>query len=736
MRLNTINYLKKGTSLLFLVLLSGLLSATQDREDSLRQAIKTEENPIRRYHAMVLLASEFTPFQMDSARVLLEQSSMLSGAIEHPIERAAWLNISGNYNWYIRNQDSAMHNYRITYGMDYPGIIDRQAAAAVNMASLYSSWAYTDSALVYFNRAIDLFEESGDEAGSAHVSYSLGLLHIRRDNYELALRNLLQSLQYRQEQADTFDLMHTHNALGNVYMKLNNLNKSKEHYLTSSAMGENYTQHRILPSVYSNLAHLHLISLQDDEQGIFWAEKAIELGRERNNQEAVFSTFVNLGKMHQRRGDLEQARGMISGALDEFEGLVPIALMVGARNILAEVLLDLGDYNTAQQEAESALHGARTLESLDDMARAKQLFFRIDSLKGDYLGALTHYQASRILYDSIWKKDRADRLAELVIIYETEKKEAENLLLVEANVLKEEIIANQQRLLAWSIAAIGLFVLLVFSLFISWRNLRKKNSKLEHMHREITEKQAEIGRKNTILDKQTKELSQLNQTKDKFFSIIAHDLRGPFTALMGLVEILREDMETMDTQERKEIVSDLQVTSRRAYELTVNLLEWARVQRKMLVNEPRQVHIEEVINKSLHLLDFNIKRKGHRVQKDIAPVEVLVDPYLLQSVLTNLLNNSVKFTEQGGSICISASLGEEGLRICIEDNGIGIPAELLSQLYELNTNCRRIGTEGEGGTGLGLINSREFIELMGGQLEIKSEVGKGSCFCFTIPTSA
>ena len=729
-------YRLKHILLITLLMLSSQVLQAGQKKDSLRQAILTQEDPIRKQHAMALLAGELTPFQMDSARILLENSAMLSKAIHRPVERSAWLNLAGNFNWYDRNLDSAMVNYLITYGMDHPDISDRRAAAAVNLASLYNSRSKIDSAMLFYDRAIELFDELGDEAGIAHIHYSLGLFHNRRDNYELSLRNFLQSLEYREAQADTFDLMHTHNALASVYLNLDNPHKALEHYLESAAMGEYYSQHRILPSVYSNLANVYLTYLQDDEQGVYWADKALELAMQRNNIEALFTTKVNLGKMHQRKGNLDLALDMITGALEDYRQYMPSEVLVGASNILAGILIDLGRFDAARNELNTAMEAAIALGSLDDLSLSKLLMFRMDSLQGNYLQAIEHYQASRSLHDSIWQKERADRLAELEIIYETEKKEAENVLLKEANALKEEIIANQQRLLVLSIAAISLFILLLVSLYLSRRKLHRKNIELEEMHREVMDQQSQITSQNQLLEKQTRELIQLNKTKDKFFSIIGHDLRGPFTALFGLVDILQEDMDNMDEQEKRDMITDLQITSRRAYDLTINLLEWSKVQRNLLENKPRPVNLEQIIDQSLQMVNFHIKRKEQVVHKDISANETFVDPNLLQSVLSNLIGNAAKFTGVKGEIRITVKQGEKNLWFCVEDNGIGIPDELMGSLFELtDKSSHRKGTQGEDGTGLGLVNAKEFVQLMGGELKVESEVGKGSRFCFTIPTS-
>lgn len=703
--------------------------------DSLRLAIETERDPIKRYHAMALLAGDLIPQEMDSARILLEQSSWLAHETALPVERTAWLNLSGNYNWYTGNRDSAIVNYRITYYTDHPDVISRRSAAAVNLGALYSYKGVVDSIRYFYDRAVELFDEIGDEAGKAHVNYNLGIYYSRRNNYELALRNYLLALEYQEEIADTFSLIHTNNSIGNVYGKIDNTGSAREHYQKALDMIRFHPGHPAASSLYNNLSHLYIMNLEDFDKGLEYAEKGIAISIEQGDQQILFALYSNVGAMHYMLGEHEQTMEYLN-KIKEFD---PDRISAHFRARLpffyGRTYKHLGQMEEARAFLQEAIDRSKPIGSYDNLRMSYHLLFQIDSLEGKHWQANAHLQESYRYRDSIWQKDRADRLAELQIIYETEKREMENLMLKEANELNEKIIASQQRLVILSISASALFLLLVVSLWVSRNKMKNKNRQMHTMHNHLIEKQFQITQQNKTLDSQKKELTLMNQTKDKFFSVISHDLRGPFNALLGYLDILVEDFETMDDSKKQEMISELQKTSQRAYSLTVNLLEWSKVNRGMIANEPSDVDVHKVIEKTLGLLQFSLQTKTQKVEFRNIPGRYMarVDPNLLQSVMTNLVNNAIKFTHKNGLIRIETSHNGEGIKICVQDNGIGIPAGQIDSLFKPGNEFRQTGTENEAGTGLGLITAMEFIKMMGGDLHVTSEEGKGSSFCFTLP---
>jgi signal transduction histidine kinase len=239
---------------------------------------------------------------------------------------------------------------------------------------------------------------------------------------------------------------------------------------------------------------------------------------------------------------------------------------------------------------------------------------------------------------------------------------------------------------------------------------------------------------------QSKELIELNATKDKFFSILAHDLRGPLGNFMVLTEMMADDSQFLTPDETKGIMQDLKNTSRNIYNLLENLLEWSRMQRGQTAFKPKKLALAEVATDCVKLVDDSARKKTIDIIVDIPIyVEVFADINMLQCILRNLISNAIKFTRRGGSINLSAKPFDNGLiEVSVKDTGIGIKPEMVENLFRHDTNSSRKGTEDEPSTGLGLLLCKEFVEKHGGKIRVESDPdGKsgetGSTFYFTIP---
>ena len=229
-------------------------------------------------------------------------------------------------------------------------------------------------------------------------------------------------------------------------------------------------------------------------------------------------------------------------------------------------------------------------------------------------------------------------------------------------------------------------------------------------------------------------LIELNATKDKFFSIIAHDLRNPFNNILGHTELLVENYDELDDFKRKQLAQKLYTSSKNAYNLLENLLEWSRTQQDMIPFKPEHNNFLKIC----YEVTENIKpiAEAKNVRINIATpqtINLFADNNMIKTVLRNLISNAIKFSNRNGIINIFAEKGENNIAITVSDNGIGIDTQNASQLFDLKQKNSKNGTEGEKGTGLGLIICKEFIEKHNGKIWVESELGKGSDFIFTIP---
>jgi PAS domain S-box-containing protein len=229
-------------------------------------------------------------------------------------------------------------------------------------------------------------------------------------------------------------------------------------------------------------------------------------------------------------------------------------------------------------------------------------------------------------------------------------------------------------------------------------------------------------------------LRELNATKDKFFSIIAHDLKSPFNSIIGFSNLLARQIEEKDYAAIEKYAGIIQNSSQQAMDLLMNLLEWSRSQTGRIFFTPENNDLSELINQSIELF------YGYRQQKSIAIYSkilvnqpIFADKAMISTILRNLISNAIKFTKAGGEIIISSENKPNELVVTVSDNGVGIDEGSISKLFRIDQNHSTLGTEKEKGTGLGLLLCKEFVEKHGGRIWVESSQGKGSKFSFTIP---
>lgn len=248
--------------------------------------------------------------------------------------------------------------------------------------------------------------------------------------------------------------------------------------------------------------------------------------------------------------------------------------------------------------------------------------------------------------------------------------------------------------------------------------------------RDITERKLV---EKTLMESETR-LTELNATKDKFFSIVSHDLRNPVHTMLGTIQILNDDLDSMDTATIKKFVHNLHWTVGKLNGLLDNLLNWSLLQMNKIKFNPESISLNRMIQNSVELVSEQASSKNITFNFDISEgIVVLVDRDMVSSIFHNLLTNGLKFSFPGGIVVISTKLKDTDVEVTIEDFGTGIEQEKLNNLFVIGSNFTTQGTIGEKGTGLGLILCKEFVEKNGGKIRIESTPGEGSRFIFSLP---
>lgn len=252
--------------------------------------------------------------------------------------------------------------------------------------------------------------------------------------------------------------------------------------------------------------------------------------------------------------------------------------------------------------------------------------------------------------------------------------------------------------------------------------------------RDITDrKKAELA-----LKKSEAELKESNRTKDKFFSIIAHDLKNPFNSLLGFSDLLLKNHKKYDEEKREQAIELINDSSKNIFNLLENLLTWSRSQSDRITFSPQEIKVKTFIDEIVLLTQPTAKNKSIELLNGIKEdLSVYADKNMINTVLRNLITNAIKFTRKKGTVIVSATKikKQDFIEISVKDTGIGIPKDRINDLFRLDKNKSNPGTENESGTGLGLILCKEFVEKNKGRIWVKSKVDKGSKFIFTLPTT-
>jgi PAS domain S-box-containing protein len=241
-------------------------------------------------------------------------------------------------------------------------------------------------------------------------------------------------------------------------------------------------------------------------------------------------------------------------------------------------------------------------------------------------------------------------------------------------------------------------------------------------------------REKEILKNKNKELEQANATKDRFISILSHDLRGPFNSILGLAELLVENIDEYSKDKIKEFVDAIYETSNETFILLSNLLEWSRIQRDKATFNPTNLALQNLAKKSINPLKQSATDKKITIEIKISENLIIqADELMLNAIIRNLVSNAIKFTPENGLVIISAEKQSNILNLHITDTGVGMQEETVKSLFKLDKTNTTRGTKGEKGTGFGLLLCKELVDKHGGSIHVTSQVGKGSNFCIQLP---
>ena len=385
----------------------------------------------------------------------------------------------------------------------------------------------------------------------------------------------------------------------------------------------------------------------------------------------------------------------------------------------ADVYDGMSESFLAQQKYDSAFYYgkkgfkiASEVKSLETQTSISKTLYEIYKEKGDLANALNYFEQHKKLSDSLAREENNQSLA----ILKTElKHEEEKKVLVDQN----NSAIRKQRYIIYSV--VGLLVLMSLITILIKRN--QNAQKLLNL---------KLKEQNTLIEQREKQLIESNNTKNKLFSIVGHDLKGPIGALQGLLELFANNM--IKKGDVKSVLPSLKTSVDNTLFTINNLLSWGSSQMQRTTIFPEIKPIRELLENSLGLLSEMANKKSLSIINEVTQNgSVYVDEDHADVIIRNLLSNAIKFTPENGVIKIMTEDMGDAWKILISDTGVGIPEEIQKGLFLNQPNTSTFGTNNEKGTGLGLLLCKEMVEKNNGIIGVESEEGAGSTFYFTLP---
>lgn len=384
----------------------------------------------------------------------------------------------------------------------------------------------------------------------------------------------------------------------------------------------------------------------------------------------------------------------------------------GVYNLYGQILKERKQYANAIDSLNVGMKYAIGNSQKNRIISINKCLAEIYSETGDYLKAYQYRTREVAIIDSIQQSKATRALTQLENFYDLEARES----LIEKLEREKQIneIILRREVTVRNLLLIILTMTIVFAFF-------------------FLKLYASNGQNNIILKQNQKELQELNATKDKFTSIIAHDLKSPFNSILGFSTLLEKYSKKGDQEKVLEFTGHIQEVSSQTYKLLENLLEWSRSQTGKISFNPKALDIKIPVKNACDLMNPVAQRKEIEFEINVPTIAVHVDENMMHTILQNLLSNAIKYSYKKGRIYIDAYEENNKLYLKIRDEGVGMDEQSLQKIFHIDENISTVGTEGEKGTGLGLILSKEFIERHRGKISATSEEGKGSCFTIELP---
>ncbi len=514
------------------------------------------------------------------------------------------------------------------------------ANSLTNLGLLYSTQSYYEKAIEYYFDALRIFEAKDNIVGKGAIYNNIGAIYQNRKELELAEQYHSLSLDYKKKSGDMHGLGYSYNNLGIIHKKKGNLDKASDYFQKAYEIRYELEATRDIASTIGYIGKL-LILKNDYDNALKHLDSALTFYKKTNDQ-------AGISKTHNRIGQAFLGKKNTSEAEYHFRQSYDIAQRIGLTRMITKYYENLAKLNEE---------------------------------KSNYLKAYTFQKKYNSLTDSIYSKESKQRIYELQMMFDRER-EKQELELYKKSARINELNYEKQRLLKnFLIAGVILIVVLLLLLYNRYLVINKTNKLLQKRKEDISQNNKELINLNKILLEQKKKVDDLNQqlnqanknllesekhlikanaAKDKLFSIISHDLRNPFAAIVSFSRMLKRDIDDMDKEELKELTLDLDKAVANINDLLENLLYWSRSQTGKIEYNPQHIDLGKIVNDNIDLFLPKAKEKQISIENNInSNLTVWADQNMTDTVIRNLLSNAIKFTDSKGKIKLYSETNED-----------------------------------------------------------------------------
>lgn len=604
----------------------------------------------------------------------------------------AWINRSKDPHSALKSGEEALKIGRATDNKNL------QARSLNLMGVVYRNLGNYDKSINVYRNALRLAEEVKDSIQIAYSFNNIGGIYRLEGNNALALEYIIKALDVFEKLGNKEGMSFCTINIGLIYRRQGNYIKALE-YLNYTLRLREEIKDRPGRALAMNLiaeVHFDIGEMNAALKYYYEVEKEYEAVDDKKGLAATWGGIAGVfyeQKDFSKALEYRQKSLELSIKINYLEGQVHNHINLGL------IYAQLENFKQADIEFAEALKIANSMKEIYVQIDTYKNFAKYNELKNDFKEALHYFKKYTSLKDSVMKQENVALLAEMEAVYKSERAEKENSVLSKDLELKEK----QRNYLIVIVFLILVMVVIVYGRYYSKKIANKK-------------------------------LEESNAVKDTFFRLIAHDLKTPFNAIFGYTEILKEDFSQLTEKEKLKFIDNIGNAAKQSYQLLENLLMWSQSQAGRLDFNPLKIDLKLNILESKELLMPAAKNKNINIKIDCDDnLTVFADPQMLTTVFRNLISNAIKFTYPGGSITITAIEEPNDVNVSVIDTGMGMNMETVKKLFKLNEISTHNGTQGEKGTGLGLILCKDFIQLHKGRIWVESELGKGSKFIFTLP---